>query len=326
MAFSIGIVGLPNVGKSTLFQTITKKQVEKENYPFCTIEANLGKVLVKDERVDQLAFLAGLNKIYTTIDFVDIAGLVKGANKGEGLGNQFLANIREVDALLYVLRSFDKKNVINVQEIVDPLKEKETLDTELILKDLETVQKVLKKMPHLKRVKDLLNEGKLLSEQLLSDQELETIQELQLLTIKPRLYLLNAGSISEELKEIFEKNNWPYLVIDILTELEVVDLSLKERESFGLEKESELDLLIKKSYQLLDLITFFTINESEVRAWTLEKGKKVIEAAGKIHTDFEKNFIKAEVINWKELLEKGRVREKGKDYIVQEGDILKIKI
>ncbi len=326
MAFSIGIVGLPNVGKSTLFQTITKKQVEKENYPFCTIEANLGKVLVKDERVDQLAFLAGLNKIYTTIDFVDIAGLVKGANKGEGLGNQFLANIREVDALLYVLRSFDKKNVINVQEIVDPLKEKETLDTELILKDLETVQKVLKKMPHLKRVKDLLNEGKLLSEQLLSDQELETIQELQLLTIKPRLYLLNAGSISEELKEIFEKNNWPYLVIDILTELEVADLSLKERESFGLEKESELDLLIKKSYQLLDLITFFTINESEVRAWTLEKGKKVIEAAGKIHTDFEKNFIKAEVINWKELLEKGRVREKGKDYIVQEGDILKIKI
>ncbi|MFH1582680.1 MAG: redox-regulated ATPase YchF [bacterium] len=352
MPLSIGIVGLPNVGKSTLFQTITEKQVDVANYPFCTINPNVGVVAVPDERVDKLAELTkSAKKIYTTIEFYDIAGLVKGANKGEGLGNKFLANIRETDAIVYVLRAFQKEDIINLQNKIDPLDDKETLDTELILKDLETVTKrvgdlegdvrankkeAVKESEVLKKVKLLLEEGKILSEQEFKDEEKAIINQYQFLTMKPRLYLLN-GKDEEVPKEViveFEKNNWPLLIIDILTENEAVGLSKEERESLGLPIDSELDLLIKKSYEILGLITFLTTGPDETKAWTVKKGTKAPQAGGEIHSDFEKNFIKAEAINWKELLdcegftqakEKGLIRTEGKEYVVQDGDVIEIK-
>lgn len=352
MALSIGIVGLPNVGKSTLFQTITKKQVDTSNYPFCTIDPNVGVVAVLDERADKLAELTkSAKKIYTTIEFLDIAGLVKGASKGEGLGNKFLANIRETDAILYVLRAFLKNDIVNIQQEINPLFDKEILDTELILKDLEITEKrisslegdaktgkkeALKELEILKKVKEFLENGKILSEQNFSEEELKIIRQYQLLTIKPRLYLLNGRDeeVPKDVTEEFNKNNWPFLIIDVLTELEAVGLSQEERLSLGLPAESELDILIKKAYELLGLITFFTTGEDETRAWTIKKGLMAPQAGGVIHSDFEKHFIKAEVINWKDLLgkggfsksrEKGLIRTEGKEYVVQNGDVIEIK-
>ena len=352
MSLSIGIVGLPNVGKSTLFETITKKQVDKANYPFCTIDPSVGVVAVPDERVEKLASLVNsAKKIYTTIEFFDIAGLVKGANKGEGLGNKFLANIRETDAIIYVLRAFFKKDVVSVQNLIDPLSEKETLDTELILKDLETAEKriaslqkeiksgdknIKKQLEFFLKIKQLLEEGKILSEQNFEEEELKNIKSLQLLTSKPRLYLLNGKDeeVSEETTNQFKKNNWPYLIIDVLTEFEAVGLTKEERKELNLPENTELDILIKKAYEILGLITFFTAGADETRAWTLKKGSRAPEAGGVIHSDFEKFFIKADVINWQKLIEagsmakareKGLMRTEGKDYVVSDGDVIEIK-
>jgi hypothetical protein len=348
MSLSIGIVGLPNVGKSTLFQTITKKQVDIANYPFCTIDPNLGVVAVPDERVDQLADLThSLKKIYTTIEFFDIAGLVEGANKGEGLGNKFLANIRETDAILYVLRAFINKDVINTRSEINPIKDKEILDTELILKDLETVDKrlsglerdvktgnkeILKELVILKKAKDLLEAGKVLIEQDFDEEELRIIKSYQLLTAKPRLYLLNAKDeeVPKEIAEKFDKQ----LIIDILTEYEAVGLNKEERADLNLPLESELDILIRKAYEVLGLITFFTTGPDETRAWTIKKNQKAPQAGGVIHTDFEKHFIKADVVNYMDLIkaggfakarEKGLIRTEGKDYVVRDGDVIEIK-
>jgi len=343
---------LPNVGKSTLFQTITKKQVDIANYPFCTIEPNLGVVAVPDERVDKLANLtSSKKKIYTTIEFWDIAGLVKGANKGEGLGNKFLANIRETDAIVYVLRAFSDKNVITTQNKIDPLSEKEILDTELILKDLETLEKrlsglerdmrsgnkeAIKEHDAVRKAKQFLDEGKILYGQDFDEEELNILKQYQLLTLKPRLYLLN-GKDEEVPKEIiaeFKTRNWHFLIADILAEFEVAGLNREERKELGFAEESELDILIKKAYQTLGLITFLTTGPDETRAWTLEKNKKAPQAGGVIHSDFEKNFIRADVINWRDLLnaggfaqarEKGLIRTEGKEYIVADGDVIEIR-
>lgn len=353
MSLSIGIVGLPNVGKSTLFNTITKKQVDIANYPFCTIDPNVGVVTVPDERADKLAQLMNSKKkIYTTIEFFDIAGLVKGANKGEGLGNKFLANIRETDAIVYVLRSFSNSNIVNTQDSIDPLKEKDVLDTELMLKDLETLEKrieglegevkagkkeVIKEQEVLKKAKNFLENGKILSEQEFSENEKKIISQYQFLTMKPRLYLLNGEKEEVEQKdfiEVFRKNDWSFLIIDILAENEVVGMSQEERSSLGLDPESELKDLIKRSYEILGLITFFTTGEDETRAWTIKEGSTAPEAGGVIHSDFEDKFIKASVINWKDLLEvggiveareKGLIRTEGKEYLVQDGDVIEIK-
>ncbi|MCX6760224.1 MAG: redox-regulated ATPase YchF [Candidatus Nealsonbacteria bacterium] len=352
MPLSIGIVGLPNVGKSTLFQTITKKQVDIANYPFCTIDPNVGVVAVPDNRVEKLAELTkSKKKIYTTIEFVDIAGLVKGANKGEGLGNKFLANIRETDAIVYVLRAFNNSDIVNTREEIDPVAEKEILDTELILKDLETVNKridnlegdaragkkeAIKELEFLKRIKESLDKGDVLSEIQFDEEENKFIKGYQLLTSKPRIYLLNGKEeeVSESIKEQFSKNSWKYIITDILSEQESADFSKEERVSLGIAEDSELDILIRKAYELLDLITFLTTGEDETRAWTLKKGQTASQAGGVIHSDFESKFIKDDVINWQDLLnsngfaqarEKGLIRTEGKEYVVQDGDVIEIK-
>jgi hypothetical protein len=352
MALSIGIVGLPNVGKSTLFKTLTKKEVNIANYPFCTIDPNVGVVLVPDERVDKLAELTkSAKKIYTTVEFVDIAGLVKGASEGEGLGNKFLANIREADAIIYILRAFLNPDIINTQNIVSPLQEKAILDVELILKDLETVSKRMQGLEGdiragkkeaaaefevLKKAKDFLTQEKILVEQDFSEEEKKILKSYQLLTLKPRLYLLNGRDEETDGNtiEIFKKNRWSYLIVDVLAEFESADFSKEERVSLGFPAESELDILIKKSYELLSLITFLTTGPDETRAWTIKKGEKAPQAGGVIHSDFEKNFVKAEVVNWKNLLdvggyakarEKGLIRTEGREYVVQDGDVIEIK-
>ncbi len=346
MALSIGIVGLPNVGKSTLFKTLTKKEILIANYPFATIDPNVGVVLVPDERVDKLAELSrSKKKIYATVDFVDIAGLVKGASEGEGLGNKFLANIRETDAVLYVLRAFKNADIINTQQDVNPLRDKEILDVELILKDLETVNKrmdgldgevrqnkkeAVKEMAVLKKAKEFLMAEKVLIDQEFAEDEKDILKNYQLLTFKPRLYLLN-GSAQEVIGVGHLSNS---LVLDIAQEYESAEFSKEERIGLGLPAESGLDTLIKKAYELLGLITFLTTGEDETRAWTIKNGDTAPVAGAAIHSDFQDKFVKAEVVFWKDLFDAGsyakareqaKIRTEGKEYIVKDGDVIEFK-
>jgi len=338
MSFSIGIVGLPNVGKSTLFKALTKKAVDISNYPFCTINPNVGVVSVPDERLDKLAEVLCPEKILaTTIEFFDIAGLVKNAHQGEGLGNQFLSHIREVDAILHLIRVFKDENIVHVAGKVDPAEDIETIKLELIFADLEVLKKrltdlipksrsgdkeAMEKVTVFEKVKKQLEEGKLTFELALEKEEIEELKELNLLTLKPILEVYNAD----------EKDEVPAgkLRISSKLELEISELSPKEKKELGYEK-TGLDNLIKECYKILNLISFFTAQNKILQAWTLAKDSTAPEAAGKIHTDFAEGFIKAEVIYWQDLVqagselharEKGLAKIAGHNYIVQDGDVI----
>jgi GTP-binding protein YchF len=344
----IGIVGLPNVGKSTLFKTLTKKPVLIANYPFATIDPNVGVVLVPDERVDALAMLSNSKKkMFATVDFVDIAGLVKGASQGEGLGNKFLANIRETDAVLYVLRAFKNDDIINTQNDINPIRDKEILDVELILKDLETIEKrigalagdikvgkkeAIKEMEVLSKAQQFLQQEKVLVDQEFTDEEKLALSGFQLLTLKPRLYLLNGKE--EEVGQDVLSQLKNYLIVDIETEHGAEDMSRQDRVELGLPELSGTDMLIKKSYELLGLITFLTTGEDETRAWTIKRGDTAPVAGAAIHSDFLTKFVKAEVVFWKDLIEsggypkareQGKLRTEGKEYVVKDGDVIEFK-
>ncbi|OGQ67620.1 MAG: redox-regulated ATPase YchF [Deltaproteobacteria bacterium RIFCSPLOWO2_12_FULL_50_11] len=358
MGFQCGIVGLPNVGKSTIFNAMTAAGVAAENYPFCTIEPNVGIVPLRDPRLDNIARIFKPKKVTpTVVEFVDIAGLVKGASQGEGLGNQFLGHIRNVNAVAHVVRCFEDPDVVHVHEVIDPRQDIEIINTELILADLDSIQKRLEKVDKMARVGDkeakerlplyervhkALNEGHTVRSLDLSDEERGQLADCFLLTIKPTLYVAN---VSEEqlksghfplqvIREMAQKEKVPVIVISGKIESEIALLEGKERQVFledlGL-KESGLDQLGHAGYRLLNLITFFTAGEPEARAWTVTRGTKAPQAAGVIHSDFEKGFIKAEVYHYEDLMEfndphkaqaAGRLRLEGKDYVIQDGDIV----
>lgn len=357
----LGIVGLPNVGKSTLFNSLTKAGAESANYPFCTIDPNVGIVAVPDERLDVLGKMYNSGKIVpATIEFVDIAGLVKGASKGEGLGNQFLANIREVDAIVHVVRCFEDSNIIHVDGSIDPLRDIETINYELIFSDVEILERriakaskgarndktLAKELELLKRLKDYLEEGNMAKGFETDDEdELAWIAEYNLLTYKPVIYaanvieddLANDGADNENVAKVreFAKNEHSEVfVICAQIEQEIAELDDDEKKMFleelGIES-SGLEKLIAASYSLLGLISYLTAGEMETKAWTIKKGTKAPQAAGKIHTDFERGFIRAEVVTYDNLVEcgsynaakeKGLVRSEGKEYVMQDGDVV----
>jgi len=376
MSLSIGIVGLPNVGKSTLFNALTKKSVLIANYPFATIDPSVGVVAVPDERLWKLSeFSKSAKTVPAVIEFVDIAGLVKGASQGEGLGNQFLSNIRETDAIAEVVRIFEDDNIIHVENKIDPLKDIEVINLELILADLQTVTKRLSNLGKevkagkkdaiienglLEKIKVLLEAGKLASVVVADEFEKPFLKSLHLLTSKPFMYVLNKKAGGKNLDEIngeprylallnfFKENNAKWVIVDAGIEHELKDFDDKEKDemrkalvgkddlsSVALAEEDGIDTLIKKGYELLDLITYFTTGEDESRAWTIGRGWTAPEAGTAIHTDFKDKFIRAEVIEWDKLLgagsygnarEKGLLRTEGKEYVVKDGDVIEFKI
>ncbi len=358
----LGIVGLPNVGKSTLFNSITKAGAECANYPFCTIEPNVGVVPVPDERLDSLAKMYNPEKVtHAVIEFVDIAGLVKGASKGEGLGNKFLSHIRETDAICEVVRCFNDSNIVHVDGSIDPVRDIETINLELIFADIETVNKRLDKarknlkasksyqeeVDLLEKIKENLENGISARALDFNEDEEKLVKDMFLLTTKPILYIANISEeqlenaetdpLVQKVKEYASKENAEVIPLCVKIEEELSGLDDNDKkemlEALGLE-ESGLDKVIKKSYDLLGLMSFLTAGEPEVRAWTIKKGTKAPQAAGKIHSDIERGFIKAEVVSFDDLMncgsmvtarEKGLVRQEGKEYVMQDGDIVLFK-
>ena len=344
MSFSVGIVGLPNVGKSTLFNALTKQQAQSSNFPFTTIEPNVGVINVPDERIEKLSKQEKSEKLVpTSIRFVDIAGLVKGAAEGAGLGNKFLSHIREVDAIVQVVRFFDNKDIIHVEGSVNPARDLEVINIELMLADLSVVNKRLESVVKeiksgnkesailktaLEKVKTALEASQMARTVNLHDEELRLVKQLSLLTMKPTLYVANTSEIS-----VPSLNNVEFLPIDVKIESELSELTSEEQKEYMKElgmAESGLDKLARASYKLLNLITYFTAGPMETKAWTIVAGTKAPQASGVIHTDFEKGFIKAEIIGWDKLLEagsyaaardKGWLRIEGKEYVMNDGDV-----
>lgn len=365
MSLSVGIVGLPNVGKSTLFNALTRKQVLAANYPFATIDPSVGVVAVPDERLQKLAEISSTQKIIpAVVEFVDIAGLVRGASEGEGLGNQFLANIREVDAIAEVVRIFEDPNITHVHDKVNPLEDIEVINLELILADEQTVKRRRENLSRevkrgvkealaedavLEKIEEILSDGKLLSSADLTEEEIRVAKLLNLLTVKPFIYVLNKKAGAENLDELnddrfkaliefLNNSNSQYVIVDAGIEEELKDMDNEEKEVFRSElgaTDDGINDLIKAGYAALDLIPYFTTGEKETRAWTVKRNSTAPVAGAAIHSDFEEKFIRAEIVSYEDLVaagsfakarELGKLRTEGREYIVQDGDVIEFKI